>query len=764
LLALEHLRGERWRLAFVASGLSFALAIYGGQPATAIGSGLCAAAWALAIWREQREAGARAFVALGLGALIAMPVVLPGLEYMLRSGAVAARAALDAPPIDWMALSALAIGAGVVLRGRELAPGPHAGDAVQQRFAAGLALSLALVAAAAAHFVEWPSSLRLELLPDLFGAPGAGGAGWIGAGSYLEEASPWIATLTLALSAAALLSARERRLAHRAWIGAIAVVALLLALRAPGVVSIFARLPVIGLLAPARLAPVAALMLALLAGEAFECAPRAARAASAGALALSLGALCAFAPSAREYAPLDPAEELDAPDGIVNYTRLPEPVLSSGRARLEGWIDPGLEITSLGLRVEPVDAATPSAHDLPLPVEIASAPWSDTPPASGPAAPAGAHWFRAQALEVRQLAEGRWRFSLELRGEGGRAIGTRRAAISEVRRSRTLDGSSVVLALLGLAAAAFLRPRAGGWGGWPTALACAAIAVQAFEFGRGANPAVPRAECFGATRTTEILAHELDGARFLSDAGVLPANSGLAYGLRSADGCDGLDIAAFNAARPFALKRGVHPLLGWNASGVDVASPAFRLFGVRALVRGSPWKQTEVEQREFELIAAPRDAPQMAETWIYRARDPMPRVFCVTKAVDIDEAREEPSKFDPFASAFLEPGVTWIPGPIATTSKVSDITSSNDAVAMQVALDGDALLVLAEQYFPGWHVEVDGARRDLLRVDSILRGVALSAGSHRVVFSYSPTSLSTGFVLAGFAVVALLVFALRGRK
>jgi hypothetical protein len=764
LLALEHLRGERWRRAFVAAGVVFALAIYGGQPETAFFCGLCAVAWSFAIWRAEREAGARAFVALGSGALLAMPVVLPCLEYLAHSGVLAARSAREAPPIDWMALGVLAIAGGVVLRGRELAPAPDAGDAVQQRFVAGFALILALAIAAAAQFVEWPAALRLALLPDLFGAPGASAAGWIGAGSYLEEASPWVATLTLALAFGALLSTRDHRLAHRAWIAGLGVVALLLALRAPGLVAIYHRVPLVGLCAPARLAPVAALMLALLAGEAFECAPRMARTASAGALALVLGALCAFAPSAPRYAPIDAAEELDAPDGIVNYTRLPEPVLSSGRARLEGWIDPGLEVGSLGIRVEPFDAATPPAHELPLPVEISSAPWSDTPHASGRAAPpAGAHWFRAQHLDVRELAEGRWRFSLEIRGANGQWLSTRRAAICEVRRPRSLDPVSVVLALLGLAAAALARPRANAWGGWPTALACAAVAAQAFEFGRGAHPAVPRDECFVATRTTSILAHEFAHARYLADAGVLPANSGLVYGLDSLDGCDGLDIATFDAARKFALKPGVHPLLGWNASGVDVASPAFRLLGVHALVRASPWLQTDAERRAFELIAAPRDAQQVAETWIYRARDALPRAFCVTNVIDVDAAREAWSKFDPFAAAYLEPGVPWNPGRLATKSSVSDITSSNDEVRMRVELDGDALLVLAEQHFPGWHVEVDGARRDLLCVDSILRGVALGAGEHRVVFSYSPTSLSAGFVLAGIGLVALLVFALRGR-
>lgn len=47
-------------------------------------------------------------------------------------------------------------------------------------------------------------------------------------------------------------------------------------------------------------------------------------------------------------------------------------------------------------------------------------------------------------------------------------------------------------------------------------------------------------------------------------------------------------------------------------------------------------------------------------------------------------------------------------------------------------------MTLADAYYPGWLVFVDGVERPLLRTYTALRGVALEPGRHLVEFVYAP--------------------------
>jgi len=70
--------------------------------------------------------------------------------------------------------------------------------------------------------------------------------------------------------------------------------------------------------------------------------------------------------------------------------------------------------------------------------------------------------------------------------------------------------------------------------------------------------------------------------------------------------------------------------------------------------------------------------------------------------------------------------------------------------ALQADCDAAAWLVLAEAWYPGWTVEVDGHPDELRRVDQLLQAVRLAPGRHEVRFRYRAR-----FLVAGLAVAAL---------
>jgi len=90
------------------------------------------------------------------------------------------------------------------------------------------------------------------------------------------------------------------------------------------------------------------------------------------------------------------------------------------------------------------------------------------------------------------------------------------------------------------------------------------------------------------------------------------------------------------------------------------------------------------------------------------------------------------------------PGTTEIIG--RTPNRVEIATES----------DTPSLLVLADNFYPGWRGEVDGRPRPIMRVNYNQRGVALSGGKHRVVFSYQPKPVLAGLLVSGSALLLLL--------
>lgn len=76
------------------------------------------------------------------------------------------------------------------------------------------------------------------------------------------------------------------------------------------------------------------------------------------------------------------------------------------------------------------------------------------------------------------------------------------------------------------------------------------------------------------------------------------------------------------------------------------------------------------------------------------------------------------------------------------------------------------IVVLTQQDAPGWSVTVDGAPAPKLLARGLFRAVAVSAGEHRIVWSYRPRSLLIGAVLtvASLFIACAAVFRARRRR
>ena len=84
-------------------------------------------------------------------------------------------------------------------------------------------------------------------------------------------------------------------------------------------------------------------------------------------------------------------------------------------------------------------------------------------------------------------------------------------------------------------------------------------------------------------------------------------------------------------------------------------------------------------------------------------------------------------------------------------------------VELQIKTSRPGLVVLADQFFPGWQAKVQtvgqgGRIAPILRTNRIMRGVWVKAGEHRIVVQYRPRSVVYGGIvsIAGWFVLAVL--------
>jgi uncharacterized membrane protein YfhO len=73
-------------------------------------------------------------------------------------------------------------------------------------------------------------------------------------------------------------------------------------------------------------------------------------------------------------------------------------------------------------------------------------------------------------------------------------------------------------------------------------------------------------------------------------------------------------------------------------------------------------------------------------------------------------------------------------------------------------------VVLADVYYPGWKLTIDGKPAPILRINRLMRGALVSAGRHTLVYTYEPISFTAGLAGSALGVIALLGLWWWGRR
>jgi hypothetical protein len=161
---------------------------------------------------------------------------------------------------------------------------------------------------------------------------------------------------------------------------------------------------------------------------------------------------------------------------------------------------------------------------------------------------------------------------------------------------------------------------------------------------------------------------------------------------------------------------------------------------------------------------------------VYRNADALPRVFVVSRQHTVDTEREAlvaatAPGFDGRRVAVTERSLPGLPqddgGDSAAAGSARLVSYEPERVVARASASRAGLLVLTDLHYPGWEATVDGRDVPIERVNYLLRGVPLSAGSHEVEFRYEPAGFRAGWIislLSAIAVLAVGAVGLRNRR
>jgi hypothetical protein len=150
---------------------------------------------------------------------------------------------------------------------------------------------------------------------------------------------------------------------------------------------------------------------------------------------------------------------------------------------------------------------------------------------------------------------------------------------------------------------------------------------------------------------------------------------------------------------------------------------------------------------------------------IWRLGSPTPRVFIAGKARPALPGEQLPSVQALAAlpgEAVFEGGE---PAEAAQPLAPSKVTAcaverySADRLSVRFELAGRGLLVLLEQFYPGWEARVDGRPRPIVPVAGLFRGVEVAEGEHLLEMCYAPGLATLGWVVSLLTLAGLLLVA-----
>lgn len=145
---------------------------------------------------------------------------------------------------------------------------------------------------------------------------------------------------------------------------------------------------------------------------------------------------------------------------------------------------------------------------------------------------------------------------------------------------------------------------------------------------------------------------------------------------------------------------------------------------------------------------------------IYENIAALPRAYLVGDVVATTDSTAaltslaSPS-FDPARGAVIYGAAPAVSTSDFVSGAAEIIEHTPDRVVVRATSNGDALLVLTDNFYDGWRATVNGEDAEIVRTNHTFRGVFVRSGTNEVVFEYHSADLFTGFYIYLLALALL---------
>jgi hypothetical protein len=215
----------------------------------------------------------------------------------------------------------------------------------------------------------------------------------------------------------------------------------------------------------------------------------------------------------------------------------------------------------------------------------------------------------------------------------------------------------------------------------------------------------------------------------------------------------------------------INDWIRWRAKayGGEHGTPPVTWSGLELLASVNAWRAVGITYVN-NVPAAPLDtataevvASGPTEV-IYRLRGALGRAYAVPRVTPVDEpasfARLINLGFDPAREAITTDAAATGEYPGSAACAIRWRRDEPDSLALDIEAPGRAFVVVADSYFPGWGATLDGAPVPIHRVNHMLRGVAVPAGSHRLAMTFTPEGWRAALPVTRVAMVAWVLAAI----
>jgi hypothetical protein len=177
-----------------------------------------------------------------------------------------------------------------------------------------------------------------------------------------------------------------------------------------------------------------------------------------------------------------------------------------------------------------------------------------------------------------------------------------------------------------------------------------------------------------------------------------------------------------------------------------------RLFGVRYTISRKPTRAGQVDVFTNAVGMKIFENPAV-----------LPRAWAVHS---VRQSPDETRAVAMILDGSIDPGreaiVSGAPPQLETCSPPDIVQNARfglQSVSVEVQMACRGLLLVSDNWYPGWRATVDGKSQPIFKADTTIRAVIVEKGKHTVKMNYRPTSVIAGFLLflTGAAMTALVV-------